>query len=370
MLLFYYNMKKILNSIILTHRYIFGNTKRYFTGKEKSKIRILLDLLGWYWKEKEFNSMYYAFGLNLKGTRQKNFIGKKEFLKLKASTEKWLRKCFDAELLNYDVITRDKFYSASILQANAIPCIPTIALIHRAKLIFPNGAIRDLRYIYEIPIPFFIKNILIDGGDGVFSCLIQNSEILFNRNILKFNEFEEKIRNGIWIIQKEIKSHKKIRRINESALNTTRIVTILNRNEPEYLCGFQAFATNNETIDSWGKGSIYVGIDIENENLKELGLCNLNDKQNGIVRFHPDSKIVFKDYPIPFLKDAVNLCLYAHRFFYFNFIIGWDVAITDEGPIIVEVNESPGMNVVQCLDGGLRNIIRKRLELTINHYEY
>jgi hypothetical protein len=41
----------------------------------------------------------------------------------------------------------------------------------------------------------------------------------------------------------------------------------------------------------------------------------------------------------------------------FNFVIGWDVAITDEGPMIVEANEKPGMNVVQCLDGGLRRRI-------------
>ena len=30
-------------------------------------------------------------------------------------------------------------------------------------------------------------------------------------------------------------------------------------------------------------------------------------------------------------------------------IVGWDVGITDNGPVIIECNRSPGMDIIQVL---------------------
>jgi len=38
------------------------------------------------------------------------------------------------------------------------------------------------------------------------------------------------------------------------------------------------------------------------------------------------------------------------------------VAITDSGPLIIEANEKPGMNVAQALNGGLRQKIVERAD--------
>ena len=96
------------------------------------------------------------------------------------------------------------------------------------------------------------------------------------------------------------------------------------------------------------------------------GLTSPSDNRGSLLRSHPDSGIIFDGYPLPFLKDAVDLCIKAHRLFYFNYIIGWDVAITDNGPLIVEANEKPGMNVAQALDGGLRKKILRYASEILN----
>jgi hypothetical protein len=309
--------------------------------------------------------MYYAFGLNLKGTSQKDYIGKRELFKLKDKTEFKIKKFLNASHIQYDAITRDKFYAASVLQANSIPCIPTLALISHSKLIFNNGEKKELEDIMSIDTPFFLKNILLDGGDGVYHCTVNEGNFIMNGVKNTINEIKQLLTNNIWVVQKKVNSHAAIKKVNDSALNTTRIVTISNGQYHEYLTGFQAFATNDVKIDSWSMGSVYVGIDLNKKCLKEFGFCNLSDKDRSIITEHPNSKVVFKDYPIPFLQEAVNLCLRAHQLFYFNFIIGWDVAITDNGPVIVEINEKPGMNVVQCVDGGLREKINRSYEKLI-----
>ncbi|MBN1186919.1 MAG: hypothetical protein JXB49_31875, partial [Bacteroidales bacterium] len=176
------------------------------------------------------------------------------------------------------------------------------------------------------------------------------------------NEFKTFLGDKIWVVQRQYYSHATIRKINSTALNTTRIFTILNDNEPVFLGGYQGFATNNSLTDSWSHGSLYVGINAEKECLSGSGLTSTSDKRQGLLPSHPDSEIIFEGYPVPYLDEAIDLCIRAHRLLYFNFVVGWDVAITDEGPVIVEANENPGISVLQSLNGGIRSIVQEKYD--------
>jgi hypothetical protein len=298
--------------------------------------------------------MYYLFSLNLKGTDLNDYIGRKTFISLKDKVERRLKEKADCPGMNYDVVTKDKFYANSIFAANQIPCIPNAAIIIDNRIIFPGNLVKGIDAIRSLKGTFFIKNTVLEAGDGVLTCIITEDQIIMNDELVSFESFKNKLKNKVWVVQHQFFSHQDIRKVNPTALNTTRIVTILNGKEPEYLAGFQGFATNNATMDSWSKNSIYVGIDVKKSCLKEFGYCNLNVKDKSLVTEHPDSKVTFKDYKLPYLKEAVELCIKAHNLLFFNFVIGWDVAITETGPIIVEANEKPGMNVTQSIDGGLK----------------
>ncbi len=318
---------------------------------------MLTDLIAWQLRECEFNKMYYAMGLDLAGSVQKEYIGRKSFLRIKNRIERKLKQKACCEDLNYDVITKDKFYANSLFTANGLPCIENLALISCPRLIYADGRIEDLNSILNLTFPFFIKNITLEAGEGVLFCQILNNEILVNGHLITISDLVKILGNKKWIMQKKYISHKDLAAINSTALNSTRIFTILNGGEPEFLCAYQGFATGDATSDSWQHGSVYVGIELENETLKEIGLTSVSDKRGGLLKEHPDSWIKFKDYKIPFLQEAVELCIRAHRLLYFSFIIGWDVAITDSGPLIIEANEKPGMNVAQAVNGGLRRKI-------------
>ena len=352
-------LKEFAYNLLLVYKFVGGKAKIYHKGYSKSKFNIFCELLSWYIKECDFNHMYYAFGLNLAGSSQKEIIGRKEFMRLKNKAEKRLKALAGCELFDYDVVTKDKFIANSIFTANNIPCIENSALYCNSTLIFRDGRQTGINGFKQFTEGFILKNTVIESGDGVFVCSLIDDKIEANGKIYTFDLFKSMLGSQVWVVQQRLESSIEIRKINHTALNTTRIVTIMNNNKPEYLCGFQAFATAGATTDSWNKGSVYVGIDITRECLKADGYCNLSDKTNGVITRHPDSGIEFGEYKIPGLFDAVELCLKAHKIMYFNFAIGWDVAITDNGPVIVEANEKPGMNVAQCIDGGLKNIIYK-----------
>ena len=43
-------------------------------------------------------------------------------------------------------------------------------------------------------------------------------------------------------------------------------------------------------------------------------------------------------------------------------VVGWDVAISENGPVIIEGNRRPGFDIVQVLSGGRMDIINDVLD--------
>ena len=57
---------------------------------------------------------------------------------------------------------------------------------------------------------------------------------------------------------------------------------------------------------------------------------------------HPDSGIVFSELLIPYLAESIELAKSAHRWMPYMYSIGWDVAITPNGPLLLEGNDDWG----------------------------
>lgn len=346
--------KELIYNQYLCFRILRDSFKKYRAESTKKPWRRYLEAQQWLIRQGEFCKFYYAWGLNSQDVRLDDFIGRKAFLRLKAAAEEKLKQINELGGMQYDVITKDKFVAESLMEANGIPCISHHGIIVRGEYLSTGNHRGKLEDLLNKEGELFFKNVALEAGDGVFNARKLGTGIMVDEQKLSWPELMDRMAKGVWLVQSKLVSHASLRKINGSALNTTRIVTILSKSGPMYLNGFQAFATGNARTDSWSKGAVYVGIDVENESLKEYGIYHPADPTNSIASYHPDSQIVFKEYKVPFLKDAVQLCIQAHRLLYNNFIIGWDVAITDQGPVIVEANEKPGINAVQCVDGGCK----------------
>lgn len=338
-------------------RYAHGRGKRYKTGAEKSPWQKLSDLFAWLMREHENNTMYYAYGLHLQGSRAEEVIGRREILAVKREAEAKLQKINGTGDVDYSAITKDKFYANSILAANGIPCIKNEAVYTGGRWFTAEGKEAGPGFFEGYDGEFVLKSPNLEAGEGVLVCSKKGDRVISSRKDYTVKEFINLLGKSVWVLQKKVESHPAIKKVNATALNTTRIVTLRNGTDTIYIGGFQAFAAGDAVTDSWSAGSLYVGFDTEKEILLAEGYANLSVPE-AIVYKHPDSGIVFEGYAIPYLKDAVQLCKSAHAYFYNNFMLGWDVAITEQGPVMVEVNEKPGMNVVQCIGGGLRRKIK------------
>lgn len=75
---------------------------------------------------------------------------------------------------------------------------------------------------------------------------------------------------------------------------------------------------------------------------------------------HPDTGVRFDDVVVPGWTDVVRLVERAARDFAELPCLGWDLAITDEGPLLLETNWAFGIYTQQiALDRGLRTELRQ-----------
>ena len=97
-----------------------------------------------------------------------------------------------------------------------------------------------------------------------------------------------------------------------------------------------------------------VGIDMRTGRLKKEGYSSLSDYGVKILESHPITGTVFENLEIPFFERAKSLTLDAARLVPGLRIVGWDVAIGESGPVLIEGNSDYGITGNDLSEGGYR----------------
>ena len=158
--------------------------------------------------------------------------------------------------------------------------------------------------------------------------------------------------NGYYVHTKIIEQHKEINKIHDKSVNTLRIVSLItSENHPEIISVFMRFGVGNSVVDNASSGGFVVGVNIDEGTLKDTGHY-LSDYGGAKIKKHPDSGFIFEGFKVPYFKEACEEVLKGVKVIPDRFI-GWDVAITPNGPIIVEANSSPHLQISNIVNGGL-----------------
>lgn len=308
----------------------------YFPEKErKSYIRRVCDMMKWYLKYRSLNTFYNLYGMDIKGTDSNNFIDDKSFFNSLYKKNK--KGSPDSQI----VILRNKLLFRIYVGIKTPEILSVVVNQKLFDLSFNEISINSLDYS-----DCFIKD--IGGQCASYVKKIKNNADLQNK---LYNECSD----SIYLIQRNVIQHKDLSALYCDAVNTIRIVTLKERidSEPYVFTALLRVGTHiSQNVDNWAAGGLAVGID-ESGKLKEYGFYK--PMYGTKVLRHPDSNIIFKGYQIPYYEEAKKVAIKAHKGLYNIFAIGWDVAITPEGPCIIEGNDNWEISLQQACDRPLKN---------------
>jgi hypothetical protein len=152
-----------------------------------------------------------------------------------------------------------------------------------------------------------------------------------------------------YMIQKELKNHDLMERFTNGALCTVRIVTARAvGGKPQVIIAVLRMPVGNSSVDNFSAGGLASPIDLETG---RLGRAVYKDPRKPDADAHPDSGERIAGETLPFWDAMLALCLKAHCCFPNVATVGWDVAVTTDGPKLIEANPSWGVDVVQMAHG-------------------
>lgn len=191
---------------------------------------------------------------------------------------------------------------------------------------------------------FFYKPFDGDGGTGIQKYICKNFETSNLYEIIK------KLKPGL--LEETIKQHKEMNRLNPEAVSTLRVTIFKHKNGPKII--FSTLRTSSKkgsVVDNAASGGCFANVDIEKGEVcrnayseciafKTLTKECIPFLSSEGIESHPLTGVRFKGFKIPFYKEALEMVLEMSNNidFYGRRLIGFDVAITNEGPVIVEVN--------------------------------
>jgi hypothetical protein len=219
-----------------------------------------------------------------------------------------------------------------------------------------NSEVRFREWITDLrPQTLVIKPVRGSCGHGVMvfeSIAYEHDKVLFlSVNTSEARELSDivgelrKVPEGC-VLEERLQQHGFMNALNPSALNTIRVFTFMDkRNDVGVQAAVLRLGRQGCDVDNWDQGGLSVDIDVTNGRLGE----GVTKQKYGGERFirHPDTNSAFAGETVPMWDDVVSLCTRAAVMIPMMRWVGWDVAITPSGPVLVEGNAHPHVGVVQ-----------------------
>lgn len=167
------------------------------------------------------------------------------------------------------------------------------------------------------------------GGNGV-------EKIEINENTNKEEIYNNLKQKEQLLVEEFVKQHEDMNKLYDGSVNTLRMFTIYT-DKGYYLQGILKFG-NGGNVDNFSSGGMYTFVNEEG-----VVIAPAIDKKDDVYKEHPISKKKIVGFKVPMFDEAKKLVCKAAAEVPEVAYVGWDVAITEDGPVLIEGNCYPGV---------------------------
>lgn len=265
---------------------------------------------------------YNGLGLDLRGHDLRDVI-----------TEGWRVRHIEPRAsqgaCDYTCVLVDKELFRIYFSAKGLPTVPTLGVGTRGG----SDALLE-RLAHERA--FFMKPVGGICGMAAHVVLVKDGRFVVKGQAIDLKALLGA--GGSYLFQPIVTNHPAIRRLNSSTLNTVRVMTCWDRRAQKAALWCQPLLRVGRArgeVDNFFMGGLLVAIRADGT-LGPWGISHTPDRVFSKTRVHPDSGVVFEGLPLPYFRETIALALEAQRHLPMIPSIGWDVAITETGPVLLE----------------------------------
>ena len=183
---------------------------------------------------------------------------------------------------------------------------------------------------------FFAKEPVSFGGLGVKKVMVRGRDA---KEI-----YEELMKEKLFLAEETILQHPEMNKLCSSSVNTIRVCTVVGeKGTPHVVYAIVRIGSGDKAVDNISSGGMYTLLSKDGK-ITHPTFC---DKTVTYYTHHPVSGFPFIGFQIPYYEQAIALCKQAAMLEPDMRYIGWDVAITEKGPVLVEGNILPGYDMPQ-----------------------
>lgn len=323
--------------------------KIVFTDRHtKSWYKILYESIDYCWAKKEFTGDYFRKFLYRKDiVDYKNYLSLNQYYSIINSP-----KILKPEIASF---LDNKLAFALYCEKNRLP-VPKLISYNFSSHFFHNERSHYIKDKADL-INFFnmvFKSYKTDhlflkknegyGGSGCY---------LLKKNNLpaQIEDFGEVLMGANYIHQEVIVQHPAINKMFSKSINTLRLDVYLDdENNSHLISALMRFGIGNNIVDNTSSGGFFASVDIEKETLQGKGYKVIAE-DGAMYIDHPDTKTKIDGFKIPYLKESIALAKFAIKQLPTK-MIGWDIAITKNGPLIIEGNSNLSLHMTDMAYGG------------------
>ena len=181
-----------------------------------------------------------------------------------------------------------------------------------------------------------VKPIDESEGKGIYS-------IHTSKSYIEIKDCFKKLKSENLVIEERLYSHKETT-FGAKSLNTIRAHSLISKDGEVIFLKFILRAGVGDTVvDNYCAGGCIYEVDERTGRIISEGYSKTRPRS----AVHPATNIVMMGYQLPYWKEVKALVLKAHKLIPQMRFIGWDIAITDNGPELIEGNHHPDYDLLE-----------------------
>lgn len=247
-----------------------------------------------------------------------------------------------------------RYYYCDILNApglkeimnNKYLCYSTYKHFYKREILLINSTttLQDFKsFIQKYP-KFIYKPLSEHSGHGI--------EIIDSGSIDIIKWFFEISKNHSGVVEELILQGKELSRLNPSSVNTCRVITFRIDKTVDIFLVCLRMSQGGNIVDNTGAGGIIVDVDCDTGIVKGEGF----DFAFNRYLYHPLSKTILPGFQLPEWDNAKKLITDMALHVNGTTLVGWDIAYSNKGWVMVEANENSAWTGEQLCHGmGLKN---------------